>query len=152
MNAIFLNSFHICYSKRNATRANKANNLRPPAPCKCAEHNKPTNSTAVGAYAIRPDCADLRCCCGGLRCGSCGGIKGVCNTPLQMAQNHNRPSFPQLPKNYTGHRKNYVLCRKNYIRHNSNYIRPFFRHLQYIGKQIVTKHHNNLPTLYKSKD
>ena len=74
-----------------------------------------------------------------LRCGSCGGIQGVCNTPLQTAQSHNRSSFPKQAEKYIRCRKNYIGRRKNYIRHNSNYIRPFFATLQRPVNQKLTK-------------
>ena len=87
------------------------------------------------SYAL--NCADLQGCGGVLRCGSRGGAKGGCHTPLHIylcnqqatytvymiTQKPKLSAFPECPKNYIGHRKNYVLCRKNYIRHNPNYIR-----------------------------
>ncbi len=105
---------------------------------KCIYSNQSENCTAVGAYCIRPELRRLCNWCGGLRRGSCGGVKGVCHTPLQFPQNHNRPSFPKHPENYIGHGKNYVLCRKNYIRHNPNYIIPFFDICKCLEKQKVT--------------
>ncbi len=74
----------------------------------------------------------------------CGAVRavvyrGVCHTPLQMAQNHNRPSSPQPHKNYIRHGKNHIGRRKNYIRYNSNYIRPFFSTCKHLKNKILYK-------------
>ena len=45
------------------------------------------------AYALK--CADLQCRNNGSQCGLCGGVQGVCNTPLQMAQNKKTISISQ---------------------------------------------------------
>ena len=106
-------------------------------------------------YAL--NCADLQSCGVVLRCGSRGGAKGVCHTPLHIylcnqqatytvymiTQKPKLSAFPECPKNYIGHRKNYVLCRKNYIRHNPNYIRPFLAHLQHAENQAFTNREQN---------
>ncbi len=60
---------------------------------------------------------------------SCGGVKGVCNTPLHIYRTQSTSNthrlysfhksktvvFSKHPENYIGYRKNYVLCRKNYV-------------------------------------
>ena len=86
------------------------------------------------------ECAVLQCCVGGLLRVSCGGIQGVCHTPLQFPQNQSRPYLPGHRENYIRYRKNYIGHRKNYIRHNPNYIRPFFADFKLLKNK-------NLPSL-----
>ena len=109
------------------------------APTIIAKRNQSSNCTAVERMKPVRIAPIMQCCSDGLRCGSSGGIQGVCNTPLQMAQNPNWKFFLKHSENCIGHRKNYVLCRKNYVWCNSNYIRPFLRGFAMLWRWFATR-------------
>gem|GEM_PF-4643638 len=95
------------------------------------------NCTSVGACGIRLELRGFTMLRRRCAVRFTQRLKGVCNTPLQLAQTLNPLLLLKHPENYVGHGKNYIGHRKNYVRHSPNYIRPFFATFKHLKNKTL---------------